>query len=126
MLDLVCEGRAVALCPEILGGLGVPRESAEIVGGDGADVLRKKAKVITASGRDCSGRFVKGARKALEYALERGIKKAILKSNSPSCGRGRIYDGTFKKILKRGNGVCAALLLRHGIRVLTERDRIDA
>ena len=117
---LVKEEIAVFVCPEQLGGLSVPRRPAEISGGSGEDVLDGKAKVIDKDGRDLASNFVKGAQEVLKIAEKIGVKKAILKSNSPSCGFGRVYDGTFKGRLRQGNGVTTALLLRAGVEVKSE------
>jgi len=119
---LVDDKRAIAICPEILGGLGIPRENSETTAGSGEGVLAKNARVLTPSGRDVSKEFIAGAKKALGIAKKYNIKIAILKSKSPSCGFGKIYDGTFKGILKEGNGVCASLLSRNGIAVYNEKD----
>jgi len=123
---LVDEGLAIPACPEVMGGLPIPRENSEIVGGDGADVLRKAASVLTSTGIDISKNYIKGARKILSLAKRYKINKAILKSNSPACGYGHIYDGTFRKALKRGNGVLAELLHQNGIQVITEKGYIYA
>lgn len=114
---LVQEGRAIALCPEALGGLHVPRTPAEIAGASGEDVLDRRARVMTKGGRDVTAEFIKGAERFCELAKSKGIKRAILKAKSPSCGLGRIYDGTFSGKLREGNGVTAALLKREGIEV---------
>ena len=123
---LVDEGLAIPACPEVMGGLPIPRENSEIVGGDGADVLKKAASVLTSSGIDISKNYTRGARKILSLAKKHKINKAILKSNSPACGYGRIYDGTFRKVLKKGNGVLAELLRQNGIRVITEKGYVHA
>ncbi|MBU0605562.1 MAG: DUF523 domain-containing protein [Candidatus Omnitrophica bacterium] len=120
--ELIKKGVAVAVCPEVLGGSSVPRERCEISGGDGGQVLAKKAAVKTLSGKDITATMVLGAKKTLAIAKRLGIKRAILKSNSPSCGYGMIYDGTFKDKLKKGNGVTAALLLRYSIKIYNEKD----
>lgn len=117
---LVAEGKAVPVCPECMGGLPTPRVPAEIAGGSGEDVLSGKARVIASDGKvrlDVTDAFVKGAEKALQAALEAGADEAILKANSPSCGFGTIYDGTFSGARKDGNGVAAALLSANGIKV---------
>ena len=119
---LVAEGRAVQVCPERDGGLPTPRPSAEIVGGDGHDVLAGRAKVMTADGTDVTGPYIAGARGALAVARSAGATKAILKSRSPSCGKGVIYNGTFSHERTEGDGVTAALLSQHGIEVVTEQD----
>lgn len=117
---LVREGDAIPVCPEQMGGLPTPRNPAEIVGGDGEDVLDGKAKVIDNQGNDVTRQFVEGAREALAMAQAVGATEAILKERSPSCGSCMIYDGTFSKSKKAGLGVTAALLRRHGIRVVSE------
>jgi len=116
------DGMAIAICPEILGGSKVPRRVCEIQGGDGYDVLDGSAKAIECSGRNISKVLIKGARRALGAAKRYGITKAILKSKSPSCGCGRIYDGTFTRRLIKGDGVTTALLRRNGISIFTEKD----
>lgn len=120
---LVAEGRAIQVCPEEAGGLPTPRPPAEIVGGDGHDVLAGSAKVVTKAGQDVTQMYIDGAHRALEAAQAAGATRAILKSRSPSCGKGSIYDGTFSGSVLHGDGVTAALLSRHGIRVVTEAGR---
>ena len=115
-------GRALPVCPEVLGGAPIPRQSCEIAGGDGNDVLDGSAMVLTPSGKDVSKLLIRGARETLRIAKEHRIKKAILKSNSPSCGCGHIYDGTFRRRLIKGDGVTAALLRRNRIKIYTEKD----
>ena len=119
---LADSGDAVALCPEVFGKLGVPRENIELVGGDGGSVLDGKARAISASGRDVTENVIAGAKNVLGIVKSSRIEKAILKSNSPTCGSGRIYDGTFSKKLKAGDGVLAALLKRNNILVKTEEE----
>lgn len=121
---LVERGDAIPVCPEVLGGLPIPRENSEITGGDGSDVLSGRAKVITASGRDVSRMYKEGSLVILSLAKRLGIKKAVLKANSPACGYGRIYDGKFRKVLKKGDGVLASLLRRHGVKISTEKGRL--
>jgi uncharacterized protein YbbK (DUF523 family) len=119
---LVAEGRAVLVCPEADGGLGTPRPPAEIVGGTGADVLAGRARVVTESGADVTEAYLRGARIALAAAQRAGATTAILKARSPSCGRGRVYDGSFSRTLAEGDGVTAALLEANGITVLSDED----
>ncbi len=121
---LAAEGHAVLVCPEEEGGLGTPRPPAEIVGGDGSDVLDGRARVVTRDGVDVTDAYVAGAREALLRARESGATAAILKARSPSCGCGRIYDGSFTRTQRDGDGVTAALLKREGIEVLTEEDLV--
>lgn len=111
--------KLIPVCPEEAGGLPTPRPPVEIVGGDGNDVLDGKARVMTADGEDKTEEFVRGAHHALELAQSQGAKSVILKSKSPSCGCGNIYDGTFSGTLISGDGVTAALLKRHGIEIIS-------
>ncbi len=120
LMALARGGRVVALCPEVAGGLGVPREPADIVGGTGEDVLDGRARVVTHGGRDVTADFLRGARAVLEVALGQGVTTAVLKSRSPSCGVGQIYGPD--RVLKAGDGVTAALLRRHGIRVISDEE----
>lgn len=116
----LAEGGALCICPEVMGGLPIPREPAEIVGGDGYDVLDGRARVISVSGKDVTAEYVAGAEKALRLCREKGVTHALLKANSPSCGSGRIYDGSFTGGKRKGDGVTAALFKRNGIAVTTE------
>jgi uncharacterized protein YbbK (DUF523 family) len=119
------EGRIVIFCPEVSGGLGVPRPAAEIRGGDGDAVLDGRATVVSVDGRSVTDAFLRGARLALEAARLATARAAVLKDGSPSCGSGRIYDGSFGGVARPGPGVTAALLARSGVRVFSERE-IDA
>lgn len=105
----------IPMCPEILGGLPVPRPPAEILLG----------KVVTEAGWDVTKNFEEGARIVLDRCLELGIRKAILKSKSPSCGKGRIYDGSFTRNLVRGDGITTKLLQRLGIEVYNENNFLE-
>ncbi len=117
---LVKEGKAVAVCPEELGGMSTPREPAEIVRGSGNDLLSGIAIVKNRSGQDVSREFIHGALETWEIAKRHHACVAILKERSPSCGSTQIYDGTFNGQKKAGRGVTAALLHEHGIEVLSE------
>ena len=119
---LISEGRAVLVCPEEEGGLGTPRPPAEIVGGDGHDVVEGRARVVTQGGRDVTEEYLAGARAALERARSSGARAAVLKARSPSCGKGCIYDGSFTRTRRVGDGVTAALLAANGIAVVTEEE----
>lgn len=112
------QGRLFAVCPECAAGLGAPRKPMEILGGDGNDVLNGAARVCSKDGADFTEEFIAGAKKALDAAKEHKAKHAYLKSNSPSCGCGNIYDGSFSGIKKKGDGVTAALLKKNGIIVV--------
>jgi len=112
----------IQICPEQMGGLSTPRPAAEIVGGNGADVLDGRARVVTIDGEDKTEAFLAGAYRALEIAQAHGATHAILKSKSPSCGCGKIYDGSFTGDLIDSDGVTAALFRRNDIKITTEED----
>jgi uncharacterized protein YbbK (DUF523 family) len=112
--------KLIPVCPEELGGLPIPRPPSEISGGNGADVLAGKARVITKQGADVTPYFVKGANEVLKIAQAHNVKKAILKARSPSCGCDEIYDGTFSGKTRKGDGVTTALLKKHGVKIVGE------
>jgi uncharacterized protein YbbK (DUF523 family) len=114
-------GRVVAVCPEVAAGLTIPRPPAEISSGlGGAAVLSGNARVVGIAGEDFTQPFIDGARHALEQALVHGIRVAVLKEGSPSCGSHRIYDGTFSNSTVHGRGVTAHLLQTVGVHVFNE------
>ena len=115
--DLVKAGKAIPVCPEVLGGLPTPRDPSEII----ADEEGNK-RVVTEKGKDLTAEFKLGAEKTLQIAKILEAKKAILQQRSPSCGSGKIYDGTFSGNLISGSGLTAELLIAEGIEVLTEAD----
>lgn len=119
--NLIDEKKAISICPEILGGLQVPREPAEIIGGDGYDVWNDQAKVMTVAGRDVTIQFKEGAKRALSIIKDLNANTVILKSDSPSCGSTVIYDGTFTGNKKEGVGVTTALFTLNGINVYDEK-----
>ena len=121
-VDLVASGRAVLVCPEVAGGLPIPRPEAEIHGGEGADVIEGRARVVSVDGEDVTENYLRGAQIAVDAARRSGATTAILKARSPSCGCGRIYDGSFGGTLRDGDGVAAAALKREGLDVLTDED----
>lgn len=100
----------IPVCPEIYGGLKTPRNPAE----------RVKDKVLTNNGEDVTEGYAKGAEEILKLAKFYDCKYAILKERSPSCGFGRIYDGTFSKTTIDGNGVTADLLVKNGVKIIGE------
>lgn len=116
------EGRLVLHCPEVAGGLGVPRPAAEIQGEGGEAVWEGEAKVLTREGVDLSEAYRAGAEAALRLVRQEGIEVAILKARSPSCGSKRIYDGRHQGRLKEGIGVTAALLVKEGVAVFNEEE----
>lgn len=112
VLDFIKGHEVIPVCPEVFGGLSVPRAPSEIVNGN----------VINKKGDSVDFEFRTGAAVALAQAVENQVDMAILKANSPSCGYGYIYDGSFSRTLIKGNGVFAELLEREGIKILTEND----
>ncbi|MFF5208296.1 DUF523 domain-containing protein [Streptosporangium sp. NPDC000396] len=121
------EGRLVPFCPEVEGGLPIPRPAAEIEGGAGGSaVLAGAARVLAADGSDVTNAFLAGAQSALATARSFGVNVAILKEGSPSCGSLTIYDGTFRGRRMPGIGVTTALLELHGIAVFDEDHIADA
>lgn len=120
--ELFDKGCAIAVCPEQLGGLKTPRPPAEIFAGSGEDVLKGKAYVFNKEGKEVTVNYIKGSKEFLNIAREYAVNKAILKSRSPCCGKGRIYDGTFTNRLRRGNGIATVLLLRNNIEVVSDEE----
>lgn len=120
------EGRVVAVCPEVEGGLPTPRPRAEISGGQGRRVLDGTARVLTCQGDDVTGPYLEGARICVDLAARHGIRVAVLKARSPSCGNRETYDGTFTATRVTGEGVAAAALRRIGVRVFNEDELDDA
>lgn len=108
--ELLDQHHLIPVCPEIMGGLATPRTPAE----------RVKKQVLTKDGADVTWAYEKGAEEVLRLAGLYGCKAAVLKERSPSCGSGRIYDGSFTGTLTDGDGVCAACLKEHGIKVYGE------
>lgn len=106
------QGRVIAICPEVSGGLPVPRTPAEIRATD--------RRVITRNGVDVTQEFILGAERALALCQKYDIQFALLKESSPSCGSRRIYDGTFSGEKVNGKGICSAHLIENGIRVFSE------
>jgi uncharacterized protein YbbK (DUF523 family) len=111
------KGNLFPVCPEVLGGLPIPRVPAEIKGGDGSDVLKGKAKVVNEKDADVTSQFIVGAFEVLRIAQSIGAQEALLTEKSPSCGCGLIFDGTFANKFVKGMGVTAALLEKNGIKV---------
>ena len=106
------QGRLIAICPEVISGLAVPRSPAEI------DPNTKQ--VITIESIDVTEQFDKGAKIALRLCQQHNIQLALLKDSSPSCGSNTIYDGTFRQQKIIGEGVTTLLLREHGIKVFCE------
>jgi uncharacterized protein YbbK (DUF523 family) len=110
IIEMVKKGQAIPICPEILAGLPVPRPPAE----------QQAGKIISSNGDNQTSDYVLGSTIALKIALLVNCEKAILKSNSPTCGCGFIYDGTFSGRLITGYGLFSKLLTENGIEVYTE------
>lgn len=130
--ELYDNGQAVAVCPECLGGLETPRSPCEIQGTKVQQIipLEEQAQslqnilpqVLSSNGVDCSAAYQLGAVRSLELALQHGIKIAILKDKSPSCGSTCIYDGSFSGKRIAGAGITSTLLRKHGIDVYSEEN----
>lgn len=110
ILALAKEHTLIPVCPEQFGGLSTPRNPSEIVG----------EKVISNRGKDVTYEYHKGAEIALKIAEINRADAVIFKANSPSCGKGIVYDGTFTGSKREGNGVAADLFLKNGYAVFTE------
>ena len=110
LLELADNHTLIPVCPEQLGGLSTPRDPAEIVGD----------KVISNHGKDVTYEYTKGAEMALYIAKINNADAVVFKANSPSCGKGIIYDGTFTGNKKNGNGIAAEMFLDNGFSVFTE------
>lgn len=110
VMELMRSGDALPVCPEVLGGLGIPRPPCELVDG----------RALARDGLDCDKAYRKGANEALRLALVAGCTHAVLKARSPSCGVGCVYDGSFTHTRTAGDGVFAALLREAGFTLMTE------
>lgn len=115
-------GHFLAICPEVLGGLSIPRPPAEIVGGSGEDVWQGSAKVINNIGSDVTANYKNGVLKAAEYCKKHHISAVILKERSPSCGTHVIYDGTFSGRRIPGQGIAAAYFAAMGLPLYSEEE----
>ena len=100
----------VPVCPEVCGGLSTPRPAAERVG----------ERVVNVAGEDVTDAYERGARAAVELAIAVGAQRAVLKARSPSCGAHEVYDGSFSRTLRPGEGVTAAALRAAGVEVVSE------
>ena len=113
--ELMSKHTLIPVCPEQLGGLSTPRSPSEIKGD----------KVISKDLEDVTQEFTKGAKEALKLAKLYNCKYAILKERSPSCGSGKIYDGSFSKTLIDGDGFAAKLLKDNGVEIIGESEVIN-
>ena len=118
IMELLGKKEIMVACPEAMAGLRIPRPPAEIRGGDGFDVLNGTAKVYNREGKEVTGEFLQGAQRLLAFVRQNEIGEVWLKAKSPSCGVTRIYDGTFRGVLRDGCGVTCALLQKSGIKVV--------
>ena len=116
VFNLVKEGKAIPVCPEQLGGLTTPRNSAEI------KVVNNDTYVVDKEGNDFTVQFEKGAKEVINLAKKLNITKIILQPRSPSCGVGKIYSGNFDGKLIDGNGILADLCIKNGIKVINSED----
>ena len=116
LIQWLREGRVVSFCPEVAGGLGTPRPRAE----------RQAVRVVTDAGADVTAAFARGAELARDTARQHGIRVAILKDGSPSCGSLFVYDGTFSGRRIAGAGMTTELLRSDGIRVFSEQQLREA
>lgn len=127
LLRWAAQGRVIAVCPEVAGGLPTPRPPAEIWREEsGSSASQGKARVVDATGRDVASSFIKGADHALDVARAMGVRLAVLKDGSPSCGSSYVYDGSFRGRRASGRGVTAAALQDAGIRVFSEAQLEEA
>lgn len=110
VIDYLKDKAYIKVCPEVMGGLDIPRIPAEIVGD----------QVITKLGQDVTSEFNLGAQLTLKIAQENNVQLAILKAKSPSCGYGQIYDGSFSGKLIEKNGITSELLLKNKIKIVNE------
>ncbi len=116
--------KIIPFCPEDY-SFGTPREMCDIHGGTGLDVLDGKARVLTESGKDWTQGMIKAAEKMLSAAVMNQIELAVLMDVSAACGSQVIYEGNRfgeNKIYQIGAGVCAAMLMRNGFKVISQRD----
>lgn len=114
VISLLKQHNLIPVCPEQLGGMQTPRHPSEIQAGESV--------IKNCRGEDVTSCFIKGAEEALNLAFLYKCKRAILKSKSPSCGKGLVYDGSFSRRLIEGNGIFAQMLIDNGIEVYTEKD----
>jgi len=120
------QGRILSTCPEMAGGLPVPRMPSEIEDGDAKAVLLGKSGIRRKDGDDVTDAYLNGAEKTLALCLQHHVRIAILKEGSPSCGVLCVNDGSFSGHKIEGQGLTAHLLTRHGISVFSEQQISNA
>lgn len=116
IIEYLKDKEFISVCPEVMGGLSIPRACAE----------RVNEKIMNNLGEDVSEAFQRGAEKTLAIALDKKCELCILQVRSPSCGAGIIYDGTFSGRLAEGNGLTAQLLMDHGFKVISSEAFVKA
>ncbi len=112
VVELLKKEQLIPVCPEQLGSLSTPRIPSE----------QKGDKVFNKEGKDVTSNFIRGAEETLKIVKLFGIKEAIFKQKSPSCGCGKIYDGSFSGSLIEGDGITTSLLKKNGIKVINDED----
>ena len=115
IINMIDQFEFIPTCPEVFGGLPTPRVPSEIKGD----------KVINKDGLDVTSNYLRGAEETLRLCRLYNCDIAVLKSKSPSCGKGLIYDGSFSGNLIEGNGITTQLLINNGIKVYTEEEFIS-
>ena len=118
-MDVLCDNEIFSFCPEVSGGLSIPRVPSEIVSASKPFIVKNK------NGDDVTINFLMGAKNTLELCKAEKISVALLKANSPSCGNNNIYDGTFSSTIIKGEGLTAKLLAENGIKVFNEKQIIE-
>ncbi len=113
-MDILCSNEIYSFCPEVSGGLSIPRVPSEIISRQKPFIVKNK------EGKDVTINFLLGAKNTLELCKNEDIKLALLKSKSPSCGNTQIYDGSFSGNLIEAQGLTAKLLLENGITIFNE------
>ena len=111
----------IPVCPEDTGNLGTPRPAAEMQKG-AESILNGNGSVVDNDGKDVTEKFIQGAEESLKTGINSGAECAILKSRSPSCGVGKIYDGSFTNSLIDGDGIFAHLCHQKGIHCISSDD----
>lgn len=117
VFEMIQKGKAIPICPEVMGGLETPRNPIELKLDENGEY-----KAIDKNGVNRTTEMMNGARKCLQIAKSYEAKNAILKSKSPSCGFGEVYDGTFTGKLVEGNGIAAKILSENKIKILNENN----
>jgi uncharacterized protein YbbK (DUF523 family) len=120
------QGRIISICPEVAGGLPIPRPAAEIESGDSDLVLRGRGFIRRRDGQDVTDAFIDGAERTLALCFEHHIRIAVLKEGSPSCGVSFVNDGNFSGAKIDGMGITARLLSQHGVFVFSEHQLDEA